>query len=202
MPGSTPSLRSELDLFTNLPTDVSVLSSEFQPFYPTTSVAENENPIQFQITGNNTHYLDLASSYLYVKAKIVKKDGSKLAASDKVAPGNLFLSTMFENCSVTLNGTVISDSGNFYPYQSYLQKLLAYGESFKKTELTSELYYKDTDGPDVYTDSNVGYKTRQDLASESKPFELIGRINSSIFQQKKYLPTKVGIDVILRRSTP
>jgi hypothetical protein len=202
MTGSTPSYRSELDIFSNFPTDISVVASDFQAYYPTSSYKENENPLEFHISGNGTHYLDLNSSYLYVKAKIVKQDGADLAATDKVAPGNLFLSTMFENCYVSANGTQISDSANFYPYQSWIQKQLSFGESYKKTELSSEMYYKDTIGADDYTDNNQGFKARLGLAAESKPFELIGRINASIFQQKRYIPTNVDLNVILRRSSP
>jgi hypothetical protein len=202
MAGSTPAYRSELDIFSNFPTDVSVVASDFQAFYPTSSYKENENPLEFYINGNGTHYLDLNSSYLYVKAKIVRQDGTDLIATDKVAPGNLFLSTMFENCYVSANGVQISDSANFYPYQSWIQKQLSFGESFKKTELSSEMYYKDTIGADTYTDLNTGFKSRLDLCAGSKAFELIGRINASIFQQKRYIPNHVDLNVILRRSSP
>ena len=201
MPGSTPSYRSELDLFSNLPTDVSVNSSDFQAYYPLSTIRDNDNPIEFYVYGNGTHYLDLYTSYIYVRFKILRQNGSNLQSTDLVSPGNLFFSTMFQNVYIALNNVQVYDSANTYPYLAWIQKQLAYGEGIKKTELTTELYYKDST-PEDFTASNPGFKARHDLAAESKSVEMIGRICSSIFNQKRYLPTGVDVSLTLRRSHP
>jgi len=53
---------------------------------------------------------------------------------------------MFSQVDVTLNRTLISSSTNTYTYKSMLQTLLSYGEDAKKSQLTSELFYKDEAG--------------------------------------------------------
>jgi len=200
--GSNPSVRSELDLFNIMSTDVSVISSDFQQYYPLTSVKENENPLEFFVPGDNTHYLDLHSSYLYLKAKIVNQDGSNLAATSLCAPGQLFFGSMFQNCSVSLNGTCVFDSSNFYPYHAWIQRQLSCGESEKKSELTSEIYYKDS-APDDYTlTGNPGFKSRYALSTESAAFEIIGKPYATIFQQKRYIPNNVNMSIAFRRSSP
>jgi hypothetical protein len=200
--GSTPSFRSELDIFSVKPTDVSVQSSDFQQYYPLTSVKENENPLEFYVPGDNTHYLDLYSSYLYIQAKILKQNGADLAETELCAPGQLFFASMFQNCSVSLNGTNVFDSSNFYPYHGWIQRQLSCGESQKKTELTSEMYYKDT-APNTYTlAGNSGFKARFELSKKSKTFELIGRPYVNIFQQKRYIPNNVDMTLAFRRSSP
>ena len=50
---------------------------------------------------------------------------------------------MFSQVEVTLNGTPISSSTNTYPYRSMLETLLSYEKDAKKSQLTSELFYKD-----------------------------------------------------------
>lgn len=50
------------------------------------------NIIDMEITGKHgMEYVDLKRSKLYVKAKIVKADGNKIAADEYVGPINLFL---------------------------------------------------------------------------------------------------------------
>ena len=87
--------------------------------------------------------MDLANVLLYVRAKIVKNNNEDLAAAATSAPVNLLLHSMFSQVDVTLNGTLISSSTNTYPYRSMLETLLSYGEDAKKSQLTSELFYKD-----------------------------------------------------------
>jgi hypothetical protein len=137
-----------------------------------------------------------------LEPRLLTQDGGKLSSTDLVAPGNLFLSTMFENCYLALNGVQVSDSANFYPHLAYIQKHLSLGEAQKKTELTKELYYKNTKGDEYNKSTNSGFGSRLDLAAGSKPFEMIGKISSSIFAQKRYLPTHVDMTVVLRRSQP
>jgi len=109
---------------------------------------------------------------------------------------------MFQNCYVALNGTQISDSANFYPYYAWIQNHLALSEGLKTTELTNELYYKDTKADDLTTSTNSGFKSRYEISKSSKSFEMLGRICASIFLQKRYLPTNVDISIVLRRNPP
>jgi hypothetical protein len=196
------SVRSELDIFRLPPVDSSLVSAEFVPFYPTTSVKLGNNDIDFSIFVNGSRYLDLFNSFIYIKAQVLQQDGSKLPPGEKIAPSNLFLHSMFRNCCITVGGTAISDGSNTYPYQAWIQNQLSNGTERKDGELTSELYYKDS-MPDEYDpDKNTGFKTRMDIAAESKIFEMYGRLATGLFQQRRYLPSKTHLQICLRRNSP
>ena len=103
--GSIEAFRSSVNLFTLPETDVSTLKSgELQPFFPQVSLKENFNPVDFIITSDNSSYIDLSESYLAITARIVRQDGAKCIATDKVAPCSLFFHAMFSNAEVYLNG--------------------------------------------------------------------------------------------------
>jgi hypothetical protein len=195
-------VRPELAIFSLPLTEASISSSEYQPFYPISSYKESFNPIEFIVSNSNNLYLDLYNSYLYVKANITKSDGTKLPAGELVAPGNLFLHTMFQNCCVQIHGCTISDSANMYPYQAWIQNQLYYGTEKKSGELSTELYYKDSSPDDYNPATNPGFKARMDIASGSKSFEMIGRLENALFQQRRYIPTNTPVRVCLGRSPP
>jgi len=197
--GSTPSVRSETDIFSLPVSDVSIVSSDDQPYYPIVTISET-NLIQFLVNGSNTHYLDLNSSYLYLKCRLVNKDGSKV--TEKCAVGNLFFHTLFQNVQVTLNGVVVEDHNNMYPYSSYLQRQLAYGYAVKTSNMSTELYYKNGSPDNFDPNMNLDFKQHFDMTKDSKTFEVLGNLCTSITQQKKYLPPNVEVGITIRRQTP
>ena len=79
--------KSELDLlFSVPPTQTSVEYGNWIEYHPLTTVSDG-TPIEFEINATGEDYIDLASSMLYVQAKIVKPDGTAL---DAAGPTNLF----------------------------------------------------------------------------------------------------------------
>jgi len=60
-------------------------------------------------------------------------DGGNLAADAAVDPVNLFLHGLFSQVDISLNGTLITQSTNTYPYRVILETLLSYGEDAKKS---------------------------------------------------------------------
>jgi len=90
--------------------------------------------------------IDFANTMLYVKAKLTTMGDGNLAADAAVGPVNLFLHSLFSQVDISLNGTLITQSTNTYPYRAVLETLLSYGEDTKKSQLTSALFYKDEAG--------------------------------------------------------
>jgi hypothetical protein len=191
----------EVDLFNLPPTDISVVASNYQKISATTTVRENNNPINFRISQSSTSFLDLRDSFIHVKARILKSDGSNLLDTDKIAPCNLFLHTLFQNVNVKFNERLVSTSNNMYAYQAWIRNLISTSSGTKDSEMSKEMYYKDSD-PDDFTDQNLGFKKRRQLAAGSKPFELIGRISDGIFDQTRYIPNTVNVDVEFTRNNP
>lgn len=199
-PGSVPSFLSQLDL-TSIPmTDISVLQSEFHTYYPVANVKEGSNPVEFLIPSSTVYFLDLSGAFLYQRLRILKANGSNLAATDIVAPSHGFLSAMFNSIEVSMNSTVVSKSASLYIYRAHILNLLTHGTGYKSTILTSQLYYPDLK-QDVFTVAeNKGFESRLNYSKLSTSFEILGKLSESVFEVDKYFPSEIETRIVLRRS--
>ena len=199
---SSPCAKSELDLFIVPPTQTAIEKGYYAQYFPVANI-DGEGPLEFNISGNGDEYMDLGSSYLHVKVKILKGDGKPLVEADKVAPINLFLQSIFSQVDVSLNERIISSSTNTYPYRAYIETLLNYGEDAKKSLLTCECFYKDTNLTDVkVSGKNEGLKKRYELTKTSQVLDMIGQLHCDIFQQNRLLLNLVDLKIKMTRSTP
>ncbi|XP_072171504.1 uncharacterized protein [Diadema setosum] len=122
---SCPCTTSALDLFTVPPTQLTVEDGYAVDYHPIANI--DSGPIEFFVSGSGSEYIDLAKTYLQVKAKIVKSNGTDLAATDKVAPVNLFMQALFSQVDISLNEKIITPSMPTYPYRAYADVMLNYG---------------------------------------------------------------------------
>lgn len=93
--------KSELELFSVLPTQTNVESSYYCHYSPVSSLSQ-EAPIEFVIPGNSEDYIDLAHTLLSVKAQVVPvKEDAKQEDIDKDNDNfsviNNFCSSLFSN---------------------------------------------------------------------------------------------------------
>jgi len=196
--------KSELDLFSVPPTQTSMEQGSWIEYHPLTTVTDG-SPIEFDIGASGEDYVDFANSMLYVRAKVVAADGTDLAADAAVNPVNLFLHSLFSQVDISLNGTLITASTNTYPYRAMLETLLSYGSDAKTSQLTSALYYKDQatrmDTTDIAAAAaNSGLLARRAHTSESREFDMMGRLHADIFFQDRYMINEVGVKIKLIRS--
>ena len=99
---------------------------------------------------------------------------------------------------MTLNGTVVRAANNMYPYRSYIETLLSYGSDAKRSQLTSELFYKDDAGRfDTLemdcANANSGLVKRNTLIRSSRSFDLIERVHCDLMLQNRYLINEVNV---------
>ena len=87
------------------------------------------------IPGTADAYIDLANTYLLIRA-----------ADTPVVPVNNWLHSLFSQVDVYINDTLVTPSSNTYPFRAYVDTFLSYGDEAKNTQLTSQLWYKDTAG--------------------------------------------------------
>ncbi|GBO22378.1 hypothetical protein AVEN_213383-1 [Araneus ventricosus] len=90
---SQVAVKSELDLFLTPPTQTAIEKGQWLEYHPIANIRDG-NPIEFSISGSGEDYIDLSATQLYVKVKILK-DNAKLGETDKVAPVNLLLHSLF-----------------------------------------------------------------------------------------------------------
>jgi hypothetical protein len=154
---SSPVIRGQVDLFSLPPTDTTIESSFYAEYKPIVNIQDSNSKIDFRIVGNSNQYIDLNDSFLYVKVKVTDSTGADLYSGVDVGCANLLLHSLFSQCDVSLNDTIVSTSNNCHMYKAYLETILSYGSEYLKTPGTCSLYYPDTNGGSL-TNANEGYK--------------------------------------------
>ena len=194
-------VKSELDLFAVPLTQTSVEDGRFSEVGPIATLTSNM-PIEFKVEGAESEYLDLSNSYIYVRSKILKGDGSNLENDSEVGPVNLLLQSLFSRVEMSIGETQITRPTNLYPYRAYIETLLSFGQTPKNSQLTAALWYKDTAGHmDSHDgDENKGYKARKSLFAGNKTVDMIGKLHLDLMFQDRYLLNLTPITLRLSRS--
>ena len=129
-PASCKGLKSELDLFALPATQTSVDHGRVVEHRPTSILSEN-SPVEFVISEEGDYYIDLANTFLYVRAAVVNEDGSNLAEDANIAPITNFLHSLWSQVDLSLNNTLITQSNNTYAYRVYIETMLSCGKEAK-----------------------------------------------------------------------
>ena len=199
--------KSELDLFSVPPTQVSLEKGHWIDHQPVSSVSDG-GPITFLSPGTED-YVDLSKTILVVRAKVTKADGANLDSDEKVGVVNNFLHSLFKQVDVFLKEKQVTQATGTYSYRAYLETLLNYGPAAKKSQLTAALFYKDTAGKMDTADptlaannanTNQGLRTRYQFSRESRAIEMAGPIFCDVFRSEGLLLSYVDLKVILNRN--
>ena len=134
---------SALELFQIPPTDTSILSARWQPYYPESRI-QRGSPIEFNIE-TTPEYIDLSKCYIKFKLKITKANGANIT-DKKVIPINNFFHSMIKQMSIKLNNTLVTQQNDTYAYKAYMESLLSYPKDSAESYLTCALWYKDAAG--------------------------------------------------------
>ena len=143
-PNSKRCDKSEIDLFSVPPTQLSLEKGRWIDYRPLSSVQNDHAAITFMISGTD-EYLDLSKTILVVEGTVEASNGSSQVGASQ-APVNNFLHSLFRQVDVYLNGKQVTPAMGTYPYRAYIETLLNYDVSAKKSQLSSALYFKDTPG--------------------------------------------------------
>ncbi|UYV72754.1 hypothetical protein LAZ67_10000538 [Cordylochernes scorpioides] len=193
-------LQTEVELIKTNDASVAIENSDFEEVHPIATLSDG--PIEFYIPGTFEHYIDPSFIFLQLAVKISKRDGSDIAATDKVGPINYLLNTAFENVEVFLNEKQIVPQNN-YGYRSILDALLNFPENAQKTFLKSSLFEKDTAKYFDETDpngNNLGLKARHAVMDLNKEITLFGAMNLDLSFQHKLLLNGVSLKIRLHRA--
>lgn len=198
---SCESVKSELDLFSVPPTQTSLEHGLYVEHRPQ-SILSDSSPVEIVVVEEGDYYLDLSNSFLYVRAALVKQNGTNLPATANVAPVNNFLHSLWAQVDVSLSNTLITQSNNTYPYRAYIENLLSFGPAAKRSQLSSNIWYKDTANQfeTITGTNNKGYVSRKAIASESKEFDMMGKLHLDLSFQNRYLLNGVEMKIRLVRS--
>ena len=199
--------KSELDLFTSPMTQTAIENGVWTEYNPVSAINDGA-PIEFFVGGSGTDYIDLANTQLFVRAQLLRGDGTPIDNTNRVAPVNLFLHSLFGEVDLKLNDSLVSSANNMYAYRAYIETLLSYGSDAKRSQLTASLYYKDEGGAVGFEEGNPldanatnhGMVTRHSFFSNGNTVDMLGCIHSDLFFQEKYLPSDVGMRLRFARN--
>ncbi len=195
---------SQLDLFSTPPVMVTQEDSHAAEISSVIDNTNSNNPAPLQFVINSPYYLDMASTKLYLKGKVVLSDGSNLTPEVTIAPTNMFLHSLIRNIDVSVgnNQQKIMSNDDLYPYKAALETLLNFGSDAKQSMLQSQIFYKDTAGKMDSTTDNDGFKQRKKVSDGSKEFEVCGSLHVGLFFQEKYLLSRTKLSIIIHRTSP
>ena len=196
--------KTELDLFSVPPTQVSLEKGLWIDHQPVSSVSDG-GPIMFLSPGTED-YVDLAKTILVVRAKMTKANGNDLDANEKVGIVNNFPHSLLKQVDVFLKEKQVTQATGTYAYRAYLETLLNYGPAAEESQLTAAMFYKDTAGKmDVAdptlaaTNANMGLKKRYKFSHESGIIEIAGPLFCDVFRSERLLLSFVDLKIILNR---
>ena len=129
---SCPCYLGGTDLFSTPPSQTAVLKRSKLDFHPIANLSD-AGPIEFLISACDEEYYDLSSHCIQLRLKIVKQDGTDIAAEDKVGLVNFPLHSLFSQIDMYINDELISNSSYTFPYKPYLEKILSYEKDVKKS---------------------------------------------------------------------
>ena len=155
------------------------------------------------IPADKDNYIRLDIQH-YVHGKLVSGSGNDVDVTDHTGVFNNLLHLLFSQCTVVLNGTTITQSGEHYNYRSYLENVLTYGIDAAATHLTNAYWYCDNGDmmpcdpttATVTAVTNRGFITCWDKLSASKVLQLFGRLHSDLFNVPLFLLPGVTADQI------
>ena len=135
--------KTELDLFSVPPTQVSLEKGLWTDHQPVSSVSVG-GPVIFLSPGTED-YVDLAKTILVVHAKVTKANGDGLDAGKKVGIVNNFPHSLLKQVDMFLKEKQVTQATGTYAYRAYLETLLNYGPAAKESQLTAAMFYKDAE---------------------------------------------------------
>ena len=164
---SNDCISSSLDLFLLPPTQPSFQKGKSIDYHPITSLSDG-GPIEFKVSGSGNEFLDLARSYLHLKVKVSKADGTNLDGATKVGFANYPIASLFNQVDVILGGKLMSSATNTYAHRSILEVLLNYDKDVAESQLGCGLFFKDTAGQIEQMDITADPALNTDLGTRSE----------------------------------
>ena len=192
-------MKSELDLFKKVSFQESIESSQLIQYRPTNALSESSS-IEFDVPISADEYLDLQNVYLWIKGKVVQSDGTDFpdTQDNRYSIVNYGLNTIFDQLSIYLSGTLVSQSSKTYHYLSFIEAITQLNTNSQMTYMKSAGLVTGFDK--VKYDFDAIDEELHAIVTRSKLFSLYGKIHGSIFNTDKLLLNGVPLHLIFTRA--
>lgn len=194
--------KSELDYFSPVPFQQDVLKTT-EVCYNPVSTLDKTSTIEFRVPGDSETYRDLSNTTLHLK--ICVKNSRKLAKIKETdaeykfqAVANL-LHSLFRQCTIYLNNTIVSGGDSNYHYRAYLETILNYSVDTVSHNLNNVGWFYSEEGLKRIT-GNYGSLSYN---AEGEYFiELIGKVRGDIINQPKYILNNIDMRFVFQKEKP
>ena len=194
-----------IDLFSIPHAEVSMVHGKNVVYYPIAPITDDGN-FEFVMANDSNEYTIMDGITIYGECEVLKADGTKIVAADKVSCVNLMPQALFKQMEVYLNGQCINDlSTPTYAFKSFLETYLTFDTNMKETTLAAcEMFVKDTIGEEAdiavaFAKDTSGITKRQKLITGKKIcFDIIPHVD--FLQCKRYLIPGVEMRIKLIRN--
>ena len=222
-------VKSDLELFSLPPTQFSHVDDAFTDIYPS-SVAKPKasDVVEFEITNNSLHYLDISSIFVQIRARLLKADGTttKLLERQKEFYTAAEAGTGADKkITITTHAAQLNDGDKVYLTDNIANSIIRVCDVYLNSKLVSEHeLYTYRSYLDLLMRSNVamrdtlwplgfhpdraaqtldlvytdGINARYKISAASKPFELEKPIFTDICQQGSLLLPGVNVRLVFR----
>ena len=188
---------TEVALFKEPNTNIALQKIEFVDYRPVNQLTGEV--VEFNVPGTSTQYIDLKSTRLYVKVKVVKGDGTPIHGDNKAILTNMALQSLWSQVDVSLQQQLVTKIGANYPYKCMFDLLLEDELDPDDAELQAQLYFKETGklhNADPLTAGNSSLDTRWELTAADS-VDLAGPLYVDMMQQPRYLLNGVPVNIKL-----
>ena len=201
---SSVGIGESMDLFSMPTVDVGVGKVRYVEYKPLNQLNQDVG-LEFEIPNTGNRYIDFRRTYLMVKVRVRKSDGTNLPAKTEggtglgnFGPVNNFLHSLFSQVDIYLQKQLLTTSNSNYPYEAYFNTLFKYDTQSKNTHLQAQLWYKDSGTMDAkgVGVGNSGLTLRALYTEQSQTFEMMGPILSDVCWTNRYILN--GVELKLR----
>ena len=190
-PISVPAIENSLAVFDLLPTTVAFNQTYIRELLPLMTVTR-EGPYTFRLF-SDTKFIDFTKTWFFMKYQIERKDGNNWVAlntgdaEQKLKDSSVnviqnFASSFIKQLKVTINSTLVFDSGNLYPYRAYIATEFGTSKAFREGLLEAGGYFPDEADKYDFIE-NEGFIKRKKYFASNKPCHAITRLNFDLANQ-------------------
>ena len=103
---------------------------------------DDSGSVEFTIKNSSDKFIDFVNTYLRLKVRLLKADGTQLAETDTANFINYPIASIFNQLDVYLGETLITSSNNTYAFRSIIETVLNYCSEAKKNSARDGIIFK------------------------------------------------------------
>ena len=200
---SATTANREYDLFSVPMTETTELDSTWVSSQPLT-VSDNTSQFSCELPASSDCATDLANSFVILKFKATKSDGTALPATGhndlKVFPDQNLAHSMFDSVTLSINNVDTFHTSN-YAHNAYHERLLHESESQKKHRMAVEGWLTDESACKDEADVSAADKTsRKAVVGGSREVELTFNPLHGLSKTSRRIPPNTQLKLTLNRA--